>query len=167
MATLQFDMPTYALQQDANKSHSLYVEGTMHTAWSGKKTYATADGDDLVYEFDLFTLPAGRLLIHTDLSKIRTTQYEANTDLHLGFRAYKDMTGATVAQDDNYFMDNVDVGGGAIVGNWSAISGATATGVGTIELSSSSGITLYVTLDTADIEDTDTLEVLCIYSVIG
>lgn len=161
MVTSVFSMPTYASQYSQDKALAAFVEGNLNWAWSQVRTYATADGDVDQYEFNLFTLPPGKLIILPRLSEIITTAFEATADLHLGYRSYRDENGLLVAEDDNAFMDNVDVGGGALAGVWASITGAVVTTPYTIE--TVSGLTLFVMIDTADIENADTLSVTCAY----
>ena len=161
MVTSVFSMPTYSSQYSQDKALANLVEGHLCWAWSQVRTYATADGDVDQYEFNLFTLPPGRLIILPRLSQINTTQFEATADLHLGYRSYTDENGLTVAEDDNAFMDNVDVGGGALSGVWSAITGVVTAEP--YEIQTVNGLTLFVMIDTADIENADTLSVSCAY----
>src|SRR3990172_9848375 len=69
-------------------------------------------------EVNLIELPAGKITIYPDLSRIVTTAFAATADLHLGYRAYTDSAGVAVVADDNAFLDNADVGGGALDQAW-------------------------------------------------
>src|SRR5262245_27022991 len=61
-------------------------------------------------EINLLLLPAGRVTIYSQLSRVEMTATTTNADLHLGFRAYVEPDGDAVAEDDNAFLDNADAG---------------------------------------------------------
>ena len=61
-------------------------------------------------EVNLIELPAGRITVYPDLSRLVTTAFAANSDIHIGYRAYVGSDGVTVVEDDNAFVDNGDAG---------------------------------------------------------
>lgn len=102
-------------------------------------------------EVNLIELPAGRITIYSDLSRIITSQFAANADIHLGYRSYVNSAGTTVAEDDNAFLDNGDAGGAAIDAVWTLPAG------GYTSFDTRNGLLIYAMVDTGDIEDTDTI----------
>ena len=54
-------------------------------------------------------LPAGRIRILTNLSKIEFSAFGASRTLDVGFQAYKDEDSVDVAADADYFASAVDV----------------------------------------------------------
>lgn len=102
-------------------------------------------------EVNLCTLPAGRIRIFGDYSRVRSSAMVATADLHIGHRAYTDEAGTAVAEDDNEWADNLDAG--------AAIDVALGDGGTTLsQYESRDGITVYAMVDTANIEDTDTID---------
>lgn len=111
-------------------------------------------------EVNLVELPVGKLTILPDLSRIVASTFVTGADLHLGHRAYTEPDGDAVVQDDNAFADNLDAGpaGGGIdvawplpaIGFFEANVGQAAAGV-------RPGFTIYAMIDTANIEDGDTI----------
>ena len=107
-------------------------------------------------EINLFKLPAGPIILYPALCRILTTAFVATADLHLGYRAHVDQNGAAVVADDNAFADNLDVGGAAIDlgplnGGWPLPA------IGHFAFNSQGGVVLYTLIDTANIEDADTI----------
>jgi hypothetical protein len=137
----------YAAQISAEKAPALEVMGAMKVAFFDY-THSAGAGTG---EVNLVSLPAGRIVIYSDLSRVVTSAYAATADLHLGFRAYTHQDGSAVAEDDNAFLDNADAGGGALDQAWVLPAG------GVTELNSQGGITIYALIDTGNIENTDTL----------
>jgi hypothetical protein len=62
----------------------------------------------------MVTLPAGRKIILTDLCRFICPAGTSTADAHNGFTAYTQPDGTAVSADDNAFLDNSDIGGGAI-----------------------------------------------------
>ena len=100
-------------------------------------------------------LPPGQLLIYPYLSRVITTQFAANADLHIGYAAHVSTAGATVSADDNAWGDNLDAGGAALD---QALSGAPAV------LDSISGVVVECMIDTGNIEATDTITLVIAYA---
>jgi len=108
-------------------------------------------------EVNLGTLPPGRIRVYGDYSRVRSSAMVATADLHIGHRAYNDEAGAVVAEDDNEWVDNADAG--------SAIDVVLGDGGTTLsQYESRDGIVVYTLIDTANIEDTDTIDGWFAYS---
>lgn len=111
-------------------------------------------------EINLLALPPGKYRIYPSLSFLATSQFAANADVHLGHRAYHNADGTAVAADDDEWVANGDAGGGALSGPW---SGGFETGVGgttsaaAADYDAADGLTIYVMVDTGNIEDDDTI----------
>lgn len=103
-------------------------------------------------EVNLIRLPPGRVRIFSDLSRHVTSQFAVNADLHLGFRAYTEPDGDAVAEDDNAFLDNADVGGGALDAAW------VLPAAGSQAFITPLGLIIYAMIDTGNIETDDTIE---------
>jgi hypothetical protein len=129
---------------------------------SSRVRYTHTAGNDSTFELNLVKLPAGRVVIYPRLSHIRASQMATGADLHLGHRAYRNFNGTVVPADLLEWLDNVDIGGGAITGFWAAITGA--TGLNAVEYETRDGLELVVRVDTANIEDTDTIDLEVVYS---
>jgi hypothetical protein len=102
-------------------------------------------------EVNLVRLEPGKRRILTDLCRIVTTAFEANADLHLGYRAYTKFDGTVVAADDNAFLDNADAGGGALDSAW------VLPAAGYFDVDSQTDFIIYAMIDTGDIADGDTI----------
>lgn len=137
----------YTLQTDAAQKAPVDVMAKMHVA-RFSYTHSAGAGTG---EINLLEMPAGRITIYSDLSRIICSQMAANADLHLGHRAYTKSDGTAVVEDDNAFLDNADAGGGALDQAWVLPAG------GTTQIDSRNGFVLYAMVDTGNIEDTDTI----------
>ncbi len=100
-------------------------------------------------------LPPGQLLVYPYLSRIITTQFAANADVHVGYAAHVNTAGTAVNADDNAFGDNLDAGGAALD---AALSGVP------VVLSSRTGIVMEIMVDTGNIETDDTITLVIAYS---
>lgn len=154
---------TYALQigNPSLKPEPADMWGVLRLAYFNY-THAAGAGTG---EVNLCKLPSGSVRVLTHLSRYLTSQYAASADLHLGFRAYTEPDGDVVAEDDNAYADNVDVGGGAITivafnlpatgsVKYNVMKSTSATS-GT---HSGGGLHIYSMIDAGNIEDGDTLE---------
>lgn len=108
-------------------------------------------------------LPAGHIRVHPGLSYYSASAMTATADLHIGFAAYNNQDGTAVAADDNYFADNVDIGGGA--DTWLVFP--LPTGVAPVEFDSRDGIDIEVLIDTANCDLNDTIELWIAYQHAG
>lgn len=125
---------------------------------SGVYTHLAAAGAG-TGEINLLKLPAGKIRVYCAGSLVNASQYAANADLHIGYRAYTGSDGVAVAEDDNAFLDNADVGGGAL-----AADPFTLPAAGYKDFDSQDGVIIFAMIDTGNIETDDTLEVDVEYS---
>lgn len=133
--------------QKSSKKNEAYNEAKMNYA-RFSYTHAAGAGTG---EINLVKLPAGEIMIYPSLSRINSSQFATNADLHLGHRAYVQKDGTAVVEDDNEFLDNADAGGGAIGSAF--LLPASPTVYDTKE-----GLEVYAMVDTANIEDGDTID---------
>ena len=103
-------------------------------------------------EVNLAWIPPGLVRILPDLCRYACSQFAAGALLHFGTRAYVDIHGVTIAEDDNALGDNINVNGGAT----DAIF-ATPTAPW-LEIDSQAGVLFYAMVDTGNIEDGDTID---------
>lgn len=160
MAT--FDSPVRAAQK-ADLPIAGDVQGSLYVA----RVSYTHSGGAGQHQINLVKLPAGRVVIYPRLSRLRTSQFALNADLHLGYRAYKKFDGTAVAEKNNEWVNDLDVGGGAKNDFWSALAG---TGVGTTEAKeyeTIDGLEIFALVDTANIEDGDTIDLEVVYSLVA
>lgn len=137
------------------------VQGSLYVA---DVTYTHAAGAG-TGEINLVKLPAGRVKVFPRLSRLRSTDMAANADLHLGHRAYTNFDGTAVAEDDDEWIADADAGGGALNDFWASITGA--TGVEAAEYETRDGLEIFVTIDSGNIEDDDTIDVEVVYSLVA
>lgn len=120
----------------------------------GQYTHSAGAGTG---EINMFKLPPGRIRIYPDLCRVVSSAMVATADLHIGHRAYVNEAGTTVVEDDNEWLDNADAG--------SAIDSALTDGGTTNNAyNSEDGIEVYALIDTGNIENTDTIYLLMVYS---
>jgi hypothetical protein len=122
-------------------------------------TYTHVDGAETDLTLNVLRLPAGRIRVYSYLSKLWSSAMVATANLSLGYAEYTNEEGTIVVADINAFIDQADAGS-ALDQVWTLPS---ALGEYT-EFNSQDGITIIVTIDTEDIEDTDTINVVCVYS---
>ena len=107
-------------------------------------------------EVNLIRLPAGKYRILSDLSLIVSSAMVTAADLHIGHRAYTQPDGTAVAEDDNALADNLDAG--------SAIDQSLPLPAGgELVIDSRDDLVFYAMVDTANIEDTDTISGYIVY----
>jgi len=108
-------------------------------------------------EINMFTLPPGRIRIYPDLCRYMASANGAAAMLHIGHRAYADESGTAVAEDDNEWLDNLDI--------TSAVDAAWGDGATTLnQYESQSGIVVFITIDAQDLADDDTFQLLCVFA---
>lgn len=134
-----------AAQLSAKKNEK-YDNGPMHYA-RFEYTHAAGAGTG---EIDLVMLPAGNIKVWPSLCRIDATQMVLNATMDIGHRAYTQPDGTVVAEDDAEFLNDAAVGAG-VVG--SAFLLPTAPTV----YSTNSGLEVFASIDTANIEDGDTI----------
>lgn len=146
----------YAKQTGKATKNDVSVVGGKLRVASFSYTHSAGAG---VGEVNLVKLPAGRKRVFADLSRIVTSQFAATADLHIGHRAYTDAdSGNTASEDNNAFADNLDAGGGALD------QALPLPAVGYKDLNSREEVTIFAEIDTANIEDTDTIDGYIVYS---
>jgi len=111
-----------------------------------------------VGEINIFKLPPGRIRFYPDLSWLISSDMSANANLSIGHRAYVNEDGTAVAEDDNEWLDDADSGGGALDQDLDDI-----ILVPTL-MNSQEGIIVFVTIDTGDMDLTDTIEIWFAYT---
>lgn len=102
--------------------------------------FTTAAAGDL----SLIRMPAGKVKILPDLSRVICPAGTATSDLDVGYGAYTDQDGTAVALDGDAFVASADVGGGAID---AAFDAATVVG---LEFESRDGFDIVASFDTAN-----------------
>lgn len=107
-------------------------------------------------EINLIRLPAGKYVILTDLSRIISSAMVSTANLSVGHRAYTNIDGTAVVEDNNAFADALDATGALDV----AFS-LPANGV--FEIDSKVEVVIFAEVDTANIEDTDTISGYIVY----
>lgn len=143
--------PASSVQYALSAAHDLVAAkdwGAKMRCWFFNYTHAAGAGTG---EVNLVRMEPGKRRILTDLSRIVTTAFEANADLHLGYRAYTKHDGTAVVADDNAFLDNADAGGGALDSAW------VLPAAGYFDVDSRTDFIIYAMIDTGDIADADTI----------
>lgn len=153
VGSVQYNLQTALVQEKMNPVDNAGMRiaffNYTHTATEGSGTG----------EINLVKLPAGRIRVYSDLSRLVTTQFAASADIHIGFRAYTDESdGTTVSEDDNAFEDNGDAGGGALD------QAFTLPAAGYKDFDSTEGVIIYAMVDTGNIEAADTIHGWIVYS---
>ena len=146
---------TYLTNQEATNRDNLKRNDPQNLKVWHPPVYTHAAGAG-TGEINLGKLPAGEITVYPDLCRIITSQFDTNADIHLGHRAYVEPDGDTVVEDDNEWVDNGDAGGAAIDAAFTAITGPAV-------YNSVAGIEVYAMIDTGNIEDGDTIEIVFVY----
>jgi hypothetical protein len=115
--------------------------------------YTTATTGDVA----LLRLPAGRIRLFPDLSRLICAQGTSTSDLDIGWAAYT-TEGVAVVADENGLGDSIDVGGGAIDAALTLPAGAWK------EFISDSGVDIVCSFDTANSPASGDLQLLLVYS---
>jgi len=96
----------------------------------------------------MLTLPPGRKVILPYLSRFICPAGTATADAHVGYTAYTEPDGTAKVADDNAFLDNSDIGGGAIDTALAALT-LTATAGSPFIIDSKEPVDIEVMIDTA------------------
>lgn len=132
--------------RDASVLHSRYANYT-HTAGAG------------VGEINMLILPPGRIRIYPDLCRQMSSAMVATANLSLGHRAYTQEDGTAIAESLTEWLTNADAG--------SALDAVIGDGGTTLnQYESRDGIIVAVDISTANIEDTDTIQLLMVFSYV-
>lgn len=142
-------------------------------------TYTHDEGAG-VGEIELLRLDPGRLKIYPHLSLLAHSAFVATADLDIGFRSYKQKDGTVVAENGVQLFDSIDAGGGALaLTAWPSVTGASAAVAASqvIEFEAAgpgvegvycapedAGLRMFASVDTANIEDGDTIEIIMVVS---
>lgn len=121
-----------------------------------------------VYTLNLVRIPERNIMVHPQLGLFGCSQMVSTADVHLGY-VYTTPAGVLTA-DDNFWMDNVDAGGGAITTDlFGDITGVVAAGLvpASNVFTTQDGLLITCTVDTANIEVGDTITLFLPYSVVG
>lgn len=102
--------------------------------------FTTAAAGDIA----LIRMPAGRVRIYSDLSRVICPAGTATSDLDIGISAYVNAAGTTVALAGNALADSLDVGGGALD------QAFTLPANGFLEVESRDGFDIVCSFDTAN-----------------
>ena len=140
--------PVDSVQRAAQKSavkNEHYMNSPMHYAYFSY-THTAGAGTG---EINLVNLPAGNIMIWPALCRVKSSAMVSTADLHIGHRAYTQPDGTVVAENDNEFLDNGDA--------TSAIDSAFLLPAVPTVYKSKDGIEVYAMVNTADIENTDTI----------
>ena len=122
---------------------------------------------------ELLRLDHGRIKIWPHLSLLAHSAFVATADLDIGYRSYVQNDGTVVAEDGNALFDSIDAGGGALALTlWPAVTGAVVTNApvefetagpgveGVYQVPEETGLRIFATVDTANIEVGDTIELV-------
>lgn len=101
------------------------------------------------HDINLCDLPPGKIKVYPDLCNVTSSAMVATANLSVGHRAYTQPDETAVAEDPNEWLDQADAG--------SAIDSAYLLPVVPTNYNSVGGIVVFATIDTANIEDTDTI----------
>lgn len=137
------------------KANALDIAGVMQMAFSGTYTHALGAGTG---EVNLLVLPAGKIRVYPDLSRLVTTQFATSAVLDIGHRAYVGSDGVTVVEDAADLHNDADVNGAAFDG------ALTLPAAGYRDFDSQDGVVIFATIASGNIEDDDTIELHVAYT---
>lgn len=109
----------------------------------------------------MITLPAGKKIVFPDLCRFVCPAGTATADAHVGHSAYVTPAGASVAADDNAFLDNSDIGGGAVD------TAFVLPAVGYYIIDSKGPVDIEVLIDTANSPAAGEMFVLVVWASVG
>lgn len=145
--------PVYTLQDNDNLANHEDARGGLECAWSGLYTHVAGAGTG---EVNMVKLPPGKIRVLPDLCRLVSTAMVSTANLNIGHRAYTGADGVAVVEDDNTFADDLDA--------TSAIDQTLPLpAAGYKEYDSLDGVTIFAMVDTANIEDTDTISLFMVY----
>jgi hypothetical protein len=123
-------------------------------------THASGSGDG---EVNLLVLPPGRVRVWGALSRLLVDELDTSATVALGYRAYVGQDGETVVQDEDALVAATAADSGGV----SAALDAT-DGVGEAEyyeFDSLSGVTIFATVESGDIDNDEKIELALVYQV--
>ena len=112
-------------------------------------------------EINFGRLPAGRLRILSDLSRLVSSDQEAGAIMDIGHRAHTGLDGVAVVEDINSLGSALATGAGALD------QALTLPANGVLELDSEEGIDIFASITAGDIATGDTIDLLVVYQVAG
>ncbi len=104
--------------------------------------FTQSGAGDIGSTVDLIKLPPGKVKILFNLSHWAFSAFGAARTLDIGYAAYKDATGTTVAASANAFDDDVDVS--AALSN--VVLGSDVTGLKVATFTTLEGLTIFATV---------------------
>lgn len=116
-------------------------------------THTQSGAGDATSTVELVQLPAGRVRVLLDQSVIANSAFGASRVLDIGYAAYTDFSGTTVAASANGIKNDLDVSAAAT----NTMAGA-AGAEPTLAFNSKTGVTLYCTVAGGTIPDGATLK---------
>lgn len=127
----------------------------------GKLTFTTAGASSAnAADITLVKLPAGKIRIYGQLSRLICPAGTSTSDLDVGFGAYTNSAGTAVAANGVAIAASLDVGGAAIDQDLDDVAD-------TYEIDSRSGVSVVCSFDTANSPASGDLEIWIIYSIGG
>lgn len=152
----------YAAQVGDNKADRKDVEAILKLA---PFTYTHAAGAG-TGEINLVRLPAGKIRVYPQLSRIAISAGGTSSTLDLGHRAFTNADGTAVAEDHDEWIADHDFAGGALAEAF--MSGITAATLETdAEYDTVDGLTIFATVADGNIEDGDTIDGYIAYTVVN
>lgn len=116
-------------------------------------------------EINMLVLPPGRIRTLPNLSRLATSQFAASSTVDVGFRAYTEPDGDAITEDDNAWEDNRDTASG--VTDAVLEFGGDGSTTAPVEFNSRAGIIVFVSVDSGNIEDGDTIKLGIAYTDVG
>lgn len=114
------------------------------------KTYTAAE-QGTTGEMNIVKLPAGKIRVFPDLSRVFVPDGASGMTIDVGNRKYIGQDGVEVIEDDNSLHDNGACGSGDLD------AALALPAVGYIEFDSQDGVIIYASFDTAGPDGADTL----------
>jgi hypothetical protein len=130
--------------------------------------FLTSMGIGGLHTVKMGSIPYRHFMVHPQLSLFGCSAMTATADVHLGYRYIHPTTNAEV-HDDNFWLDNVDAGGGAIVADLLGdITGVVAAGLvpASNVFRTRDGMDIEVMVDTAVMDVGSTIMLMMVYSII-
>ena len=136
------------------------LHGILHRSYFSYTHLAAAGAG--TGEVNLVTLPPGRIRIFAHDSRLITSQTAASATMDVGYRAYTEPDGDSIAEDDNAFEDNRDVATAATDAVLE-FAGDGTTDDPTV-FNTRDGLTIFASVDSGNIETDDTIKGWISYS---
>lgn len=134
--------------------------GTLHTAYF---THDQSGAGDATSSVAAVKLPPGRVRLYLGLSRIYVNWTTGSATMDIGWDAYTDFSGATVAADPDGLLNGLDVDTVGVQ-DGSALDATLATAAGTYEFESQDGVTIRITSQDVGIASGDDLAGYFVYA---